>query len=85
MFALCAALQKNNIMKCSKCKFEGGRDAWHFVGNASFTGLLASRKCPECGNIEVANEMEADEAYSGPQPWGMDKFRGRVFKGKKKL
>ena len=71
-------------MQCPKCGFEGGREIFHFSGNASVSGILSFRKCPECGHLVQNDEISADEQYQGPQPWGLNKFRGHVFKGKNK-
>lgn len=71
-------------MQCSKCGFEGGRDNFRFSGNANPSGNIAFRKCPKCGHLEPSNEFLSDEEYKGPQPWGLNRFRGHVFKGKKK-
>jgi len=72
------------VMKCSKCGCEGGRGIWKFIGNLNVTGTLAYRQCPECGHLEVCDEFFSNEEYRGPQSWGTGKFRGKVFKGKKK-
>ncbi len=71
-------------MKCSKCGTVGDRGQWHFYSNLNPTGVTSYRKCPNCGHLEIFNESEADNNYSGPEPWGLSKFRGKVFKGKKK-
>jgi len=72
------------VIKCSKCGYEGGRAEWKYVGNLNMIGSLAYRKCPGCGHFEVCDELTSDEQYRGPEPWGIGKFRGKVFKGKKK-
>ncbi len=70
-------------MLCSKCNFQGGRNLWRFSGNANFSGTITFRICPNCGHLESCDEVATDEQYEGPQPWGVNKFRGKVFKGKK--
>lgn len=72
-------------MRCSKCDFEGGRELFHFSGNANFSGTISFRKCPKCGHLVQNDEVNDDEQYGGPQPWGLNKFRGQVFKGKTKI
>ena len=71
-------------MQCPKCGFEGGREVFKFSGNANFSGTISFRKCPECGHLLQNDEVADDEQYEGPEPWGMNKFRGRTFEGKKK-
>ena len=70
-------------LKCSKCGFTGGRAEWRYLGVADPSGTTSFRTCPKCNYPEVCEELAADNQFEGPEPWGLSKFRGKVFKGKK--
>ena len=71
-------------MKCSKCGYSGDLSEWKYIGIANLSGTASFRTCPGCGHPEYFIEQSINEDYKGPEPWGLSKFRGKVFKGKKR-
>lgn len=69
---------------CVKCHKSMPLSKWHYLGPADPSGQQSYRECPECGYPCVFDEMSINEEYKGPVPWALSKFRGQVFKGRKK-
>jgi len=69
---------------CKKCRYTGGLAEWRYLGPADPSGVTTYRKCPKCGHPQIFDEMTINEEYKGPQPWGLNIYRGVVYKGKKK-
>ncbi len=68
--------------ECSKCSYKGLRNEFRYVGQAQEVGVLSVRRCPQCDNLVICDEMEEDRAVEGNNPWGISRLRGRVFSGK---
>ena len=73
------------LLECTKCKYQGTRADFRFLGSADEVGARTLRRCPKCEAVIVCNEIEADDDYHGSTPWGLSSLRGKVFKGKKEV
>lgn len=71
------------MLKCNKCGFEGSRAEFKYVGQAESVGAESIRRCPNCANLIICDELEEDEKSDFKDVWGMSALRGKIFKGKK--
>ena len=72
------------IIECLKCHKSATLAKWRYIGPADPSGQTTYRLCPECGYPRVFDELTINDEYEGPMPWAISKFRGQVYKGKKK-
>lgn len=75
---------KVRMPKCTKCGYSGPRSEFSYYAQAYETGTTSLRKCPKCENLVFCDEAEEDRLNEGKNPWGISRFRGRIFPGKKK-
>lgn len=71
------------MVRCANCGHQGSLAEFRYIAQAEGAGPETLRRCPACGELNVVDELAAqEEAFPSSRPWGLSDIWGRRFSKK---